>query len=144
MNDHPLAWANKYPDTGFPPWADAFINWLLLPRWERVPKTQSEFAREWKKQPADVSKIKHDDRFRKELSKRADQYNLHPERIQEVMNALYESAVKGDTKAMALYLTHAQAIQPSVKRIVIEDERIEKLSDEELAALIQEEGLLNG
>lgn len=140
MWDNPHSWENKYPETGLPPWAVTFAHWLILPSWERGPedpKNQAEFSRAHGIQQTDLSRIKKHDRFREYMQKQSDNFNLSPERIQEVMNAIFGAAKGGDMKAATLYLQHADKLAP--RRVEIVDNRLEKISDEELRELLSTE-----
>lgn len=71
--------------------------------------------------------------IRRLIEKRYAELNVDPERIQRVVDALWTAACDGDTKAAALYLQFTERLQPT-QRIVVEDKRVEGLSDDELDA----------
>jgi ribosome-binding protein aMBF1 (putative translation factor) len=60
--------------------------------------------------------------------------NVHPERTQSVVDALYKQAAQGDVKAASLYLQYIERFTPK-RRVVVDDEReASGMSDAELAA----------
>ena len=64
--------------------------------------------------------------------------NVHPERTQSVVDALYRQAAQGDVKAATLYLQYIDKFTPK-RRVLVEDERdASGLSDDELAAELEE------
>ena len=77
--------------------------------------------------------------FCAEWDRRAAELNVHPERTQRVIDALFASAAGGDTKAAALYLQYVDKFTPK-RRVVIDDERDALLlSDGDLVAEIEAE-----
>jgi hypothetical protein len=59
--------------------------------------------------------------------------NIHPERTQSVIDALFRQAADGDVKAASLYLQYIDKFTPK-RRVVVDDERAASgLSDLELA-----------
>jgi len=115
--------------------AKEFALWLVTPSWEREPDSQAKYAVVHGLNRATLSVWKKDSRFQRYLATKADEYNLAPDRVQNVMNALYSAAVDHkDVKAMQLYLTHAEKLAP--KTVRIEDARIASMSDEDIAAEI--------
>lgn len=116
-----------------------FVDWLVTPEWERDPKTQKEWALLNGVAQETPSHWKREERVRRAIEKRADDVNLSPERIQDIINAVYRAAQAGDMKAAQLYLQHADKLKP--KRIVIEDSRLADMSDEELARELEALGL---
>ena len=115
------------PDT----WA-AFLDWLLRGP-DRRPKTQKEWASENGVHEDSLRRIKRDPRFTREWDRRAAELNIHPERTQSVIDALYLQASAGDVKAASLYLQYIEKFTPK-RRLVVDDERaVSGLSDDELA-----------
>ena len=77
---------------------------------------------------------KSDPRFVREWDRRAAELNVHPERTQSVVDALYKQAAQGDVKAASLYLQYIERFTPK-RRVVVDDEReASGMSDAELAA----------
>ena len=119
-------------------------NWKLLLEWlllgpERSPRTQKE----WAGQPAihqdSIRRIKRDPRFVREWERRAAELNINPERVQSVIDALWQQAANGDVKAASLYLQYIEKFTPR-RKVVVEDERdAQSFSDDELASLLEEE-----
>ncbi len=122
-----------------------FAIWLLMPAAARrengLPSNLGEYAAhigvdrstlyQWRKKPD----------FKEFLAAQSTELSLDPARVHEVIEALHRAALQGDVKAMQTYLQHADKLAP--KRMVIEDKRIESMSDEEfdaeLARVLQED-----
>ena len=119
-------------------WAK-LLDWLLQGP-DRVPKLQYEWAAENKIAADSIRRIKRDPRFAKEWDRRAAELNIHVERVQSVIDAVYREAAQGDVKAASLYLQYVDRFTP--KRQIIVDDDASGLSDE---ALVEElESLLDG
>lgn len=112
-----------------------YIEWVLTPKAERKPRTLAEFARLNGFNPETVYRWKRDQRFKDALKKAAENVNYSTERIQDVIDAMWERACNGDVKAAALYLQYVQALTPTQK-LVIQDESLANKSDEELKAML--------
>tara|TARA_R100000908_G_C3613799_1_gene62680 strand:- start:2 stop:448 length:447 start_codon:yes stop_codon:yes gene_type:complete len=108
-----------------------FLDWLLSD--VREPATQKEWCAERELNDRTVRRWKADSRFVREWDRRAAELNVHPERTQSVVDALYRQAANGDVKAAALYLQYIDKFTPK-RRVLVDDERSASgLSDEELA-----------
>jgi hypothetical protein len=69
----------------------------------------------------------------REWDRRCAELNIHPERTQSVIDALFRQAADGDVKAASLYLQYIDKFTPK-RRVVVDDERAASgLSDLELA-----------
>ena len=120
-------------------WED-FLEWLLSE--ERVPSTARAWCDERGLNERSVRRWKVDPRFVREWDRRASELNVHPERTQSVVNALYKQAASGDVKAASLYLQYIERFTPK-RRVTVDDERdSSSLSDAELAAEL--DGLVAG
>ena len=84
-------------------WSE-FLDWLLSE--DRVPGTQKEWAADRGVNERTVRRWKSDPRFVREWDRRAAELNVHPERTQSVVDALYRQAAQGDVKADSLYLQY--------------------------------------
>jgi hypothetical protein len=125
---------SKDPDSGVKVmpglWAE-LLDWLLLGP-ERDPKNQYEWAEAHDIHAASVRRIKSDPRFVREWDRRAAELNIHPERTQSVIDALWGAAAGGDVKAASLYLQYIDKFTPK-RRVVVDDDReASGLSDAEL------------
>ena len=129
-----MSWQTD-PDSGekvMPSDWSNFLDWLLSE--ERVPGTQKEWAAEFGFNERTVRRWKSDPRFVREWDRRASELNVHPERTQTVVDALYRAAALGDVKAATLYLQYIDKFTPK-RRVLVDDDRTAAgLSDEELAA----------
>lgn len=107
----------------------AFIEWRADParqgsqeQWAREHGVSSDTLRRWKKSAW----------FRDALDRLLVERNVDPERIQAVLDALQQGAARGDVSAARAYMDYVRDLQPA--RRVVEDVRVESLSDEELEA----------
>ena len=118
-------------------WRD-FLDWLLKGP-EREPRTQREWAAENDIHEDSLRRIKRDHRFLKEWDHHAAELNINPERVQSVIDSLWQRASDGDVKAANLYLQYIEKFTPK-RKIVVDDERdIAGFSDEELASALEAE-----
>ena len=109
-----------------------FLDWLLSE--VREPGTQKEWAAVHGFNDRTVRRWKSDPRFVREWDRRAAELNVHPERTQSVVDALYRAAAGGDVKAATLYLQYIDKFTPK-RRVLVDDDRdAAGLSDDELAA----------
>ena len=108
------------------------LDWLLLGP-ERDPLTQREWAKQNELHEDSVRRIKKDPRFLKEWDRRAAELNINPERVQSVIDALWQRAADGDVKAASLYLQYIDKFTPKRKVAVAEDRDVAAMSDSELA-----------
>ena len=123
------------PETGLKVMPDHWkqlLEWLLLGP-EREPRTQREWALENGIHEDSLRRIKRDARFIKEWDRRAAELNINPERVQSVIDALWQRAADGDVKAASLYLQYIDKFTPKRKVAVAEDRDVAALSDIELA-----------
>jgi len=118
----------------------AFLEWLCTPRELRDPPQQKAWAAANQVDPMVVTAWKKDIKFREHWDRRLTELQIDPERIDLVMEALYQRAVAGSEKAIQMYLQVVREFRPS--RASIEDSEgdvvLASLSDDELAAMIAE------
>ena len=132
------AWDEDSNEKVMPDTWKALLDWLLLGP-ERSPKTQKEWAAEQEIHQDSVRRIKRDPRFIREWDRRAAELNINPERVQSVIDALWQQAADGDVKAASLYLQYIEKFTPK-RKVVMEDERdVSAFTDDELASLLEEE-----
>ena len=133
-------WATD-PDTGQQQMPDLWkelLEWLLQGP-ERSPRTQREWAKDHEMHEDSIRRIKRDNRFIREWDRRAAELNINPERVQSVIDALWQQAANGDVKAASLYLQYIDKFTPK-RKVSVEDDRDTALfSDEELAAALEAE-----
>ena len=125
------AWDDDSNEKVMPDTWKALLDWLLLGP-ERSPKTQKEWAAEQDIHQDSVRRIKRDPRFIREWDRRAAELNINPERVQSVIDALWQQAASGDVKAASLYLQYIEKFTPR-RKIVVEDRDAAGMSDGELA-----------
>lgn len=107
---------------------------LLSPKGEREHNTIKAWAEANGTTPETVGKWKRDRRFIREWEARADARNVGVERIQRIMDTLYEAGVEGDVQAAKMWLTQVEKMRPP--KVVEQDAELENLTDEELEALL--------
>ena len=110
----------------------SLLEWVLAGP-ERTPTTQKAWAAENDMHEDSIRRIKRDVRFVREWDRRAAELNVHPERTQAVIDALYGAAAGGDVKAASLYLQYVEKFTPKRRLIVDDDRDATGLSDSELA-----------
>lgn len=126
-----------WPKGKVPPHVLEYVDWLVLPESMRQPATKSAWAEEHGFHRRTLTEWEHDDRVRWAIRDKADTMNMSPERIQAVMNALYNKAAQGDVQSMKLYLEHVDKIMPRDEP-GSKSKGYEDMSDEELAELARE------
>lgn len=125
----------RRPLDGLSPDQSKFLDWLIEPSQTRLPKTQTEFAREihanertlrdWKKLPE----------FREAWDRRLADINVSPDRIQDVINSVWSHACRGNMKAAELYLKYIDRFRDV--REVITTTSVEEMDDDELEEAYQ-------
>lgn len=112
-----------------------FLDWLLSD--VRDPPNQQQWAHERGYNVRTVKSWKHDPRFKREWERRAADKNISIERIQDVVNTIYNAAKNGDVKASEAYLKYIERFLPAPERVT-SDQSIRAMSDEELDAALKE------
>ena len=133
-------WATD-PDTGhkeMPGLWRELLEWLLRGP-ERSPRTQREWSQEHGIHEDSIRRIKKDVRFVKEWDRRAAELNINPERVQSVVDALWQQAAGGDVKAASLYLQYIDKFTPKRKIALDDDRDVAAFTDEELASALEAE-----
>jgi hypothetical protein len=116
-------------------WAH-YLEWLVNPL--RVPETETDYAESVGIATRTLRRWKEDPRFRAEWRARGQEANVSPDRIQAVTDNLWRQAANDSgaaaVRAAELYLRYVELYLPTEKRVV-QDDSIDKLSDDELAKL---------
>ena len=125
-------------------WTDdqtAWLEWYAAPRGSHDPdiSTQLLFSAKQGVPVATLQYWRKQKWFKSALSGYLDEFNVSPERIQEVVDAMFEAAKDGDTKAASLYLQYVDRLKPKETKIIIEDKRVEELSERQLLAIVSGE-----
>lgn len=113
---------------------EQYLEWLVTPASERVPRTQAEFARMLNVDPTTLRRWEKKDWFKVEWDRRVSEIQGSPERTQRLLDSLYAKAIDGDNKAAQLYLQATNRLLPPPT--VVNASRASDLSDDELDALI--------
>lgn len=119
----------------------AFLEWLVMTPRERdeagLPETQAAWARQHGVNPRTLREWKANSRFRAEWDRLASERNVSTERVQRMLDALYETAIEQrDVQAMKAWLEYSARLRPPKKPVLEGD--YAKLSDEELVREITE------
>lgn len=114
----------------------AYLEWRANPerqppskvRWGEENGVSTTTLRAWEKQPW----------FRQGLERRLAELNVEPDRVQEVLDALWREAKGGDVSAAREYFKAIEDLRPP--RPTVEDVTVMNLTDDELE-VAWEEGL---
>lgn len=113
---------------------EQYLEWLVTPATERIPRTQAEFARQIGVDPTTLRRWEKKDWFKRQWDARVNEIQGSPERTQRLLDSLYAKAIEGDNKAAQLYLQATNRLLPP--QTVINTSKASDLSDDELDALI--------
>lgn len=110
----------------------AFVEYLVDPdpskgtqlAWCEANGVAMRTATSWKKHPL----------FKDEWERRAREVYGGPEKVNQIVDALFGAAVGGDVKAMQLYLQFVDKFTPK-REVVTTDRTLADMSDEELTQL---------
>lgn len=114
------------------PMQSEFLDWLTDPQKEG---SQNTWAKEHKIPATALTAWKKEKFFREEWDKRATKLFGGPDRVQALMEALYQAGLGGDVKAINTYLQVIEKHTP--KRIVQNEGSADDMSDDELAAALE-------
>ena len=126
----PNGWEGGKP----PDYVIEYVEWLVTPEAMRQPATKAAWAETHGFNRRTLTEWEHDDRVKWAIRDRADSLNMSPERIQGVMNALYNRALN-ETQAAKLYLEHVDKLMPRDEK---PQAGFEDMTDEQLAELARE------
>lgn len=115
----------------------AFLEWLVTPKGLRDPETQDAWGRANQVGGTTLRAWKKDLVFRAAWDARLAELQVDPEKIDEVMTALFRKATAGDTKAISMYLEVADRYRPQVDiNVKREPSPLTELDDDALEALL--------
>lgn len=110
-----------------------YLDWLLTDTQDRYPDTEAEWCRAHNVARDTCAKWKRDRRFKEQWERRATDKNVSPDRLQRVIDVLYNSAVgTGDVAAAKQFLLYAEKLLPPKE--VRRDASVTHLTDAELLA----------
>jgi hypothetical protein len=109
-----------------------FLEWLVDP--ERMG-SQVEWAKTHDMSANTLSSWKRETYFRTAWDARLKELNISPERTQRVIDAIFDKAVGGDTKAASLFLQYIERFTPK-QTVVVHDRAVADLSDAELSSYL--------
>jgi SOS response regulatory protein OraA/RecX len=116
---------------------DPFIEYLLTPRIERYPKTEKEWAAKHDVSDRSLRRWKKNEAFQTKLRNRMRETSLDPERVNEVLSAVFNAAAGGDMQAAKLYLQHAQELDPG-PQVIAEERSVSDMSNDEIKQALAE------
>lgn len=113
---------------------ELFLEFLLDPRKDKI--SQNEWSRQNEVPIRTVMSWKQNKLFREVWEKRS--YSLYggPEKVNRIVNAVFEKATAGDMKAAQLYLQYVDKFTPK-KEIITETKTLADATDDELAELVE-------
>lgn len=117
---------------------DKFLDWLVT--YPRDPATQVAWAEQNGIHEDSLRRIKRDKRFLEEWERRAATTNASVEKVNGVIAAIHDAALKGDVKAASLYLQYVEKFTPKRRVEVDAATELRGLSDEELAERLSQAG----
>lgn len=94
------------------PQQDEYITWLCTAPSAREPATKGAFAASIGVNPKTLHTWANKKVFKDEWQSRVDALQGSPERSQRLLDALYDKAVGGDTRAAQLYLQATNRMAP--------------------------------
>ena len=112
-----------------------YLEWLVTPPSERMPRTQLEMARVLSVDPKTLRRWEKKPIFKKEWDRRVSEIQGSPERTQRLLDSLYAKALSGDNRAAQLYLQATNRLVPQTAP-VDSSKSLSDLSDEELDKII--------
>lgn len=110
-----------------------YLEWLVTPQPERIPRTQAEMARQLNVDPTTLRRWEKKPVFKKEWDNRVNEIQGSPERTQRLLDSLYAKALEGDNRAAQLYLqaTNRLVVAPPQSQTTsaaeLSDEQLDKL-----------------
>lgn len=108
----------------------AYVEWSSTPKPARL-LTKEQFAASVSVSDDTLRRWDKTAWFREAMERRMAELNITPDRVQAVVDALWEAATTDrDVTAMTKYMQYVESLSPNRK--LVEDVRIESLSDEEL------------
>lgn len=114
-----------------------YLDWLVTPTDQRQPSTQSAFSKQHQVSENTLRAWKKDLGFQEHWNRRLAELQIDPERVDQVMGAIYTKAANGDMKAAAMYLEVVERYRPSSAEVLQEPRKaLQELSDDELNELI--------
>lgn len=134
--------AKQYPpQKGMPPAESLlsederdFLDWLIDPQREG---NQKEWADARGIRPQRITEWKRKPYFQKAWRDLADRVNGGPERVQKLMDTLYQQALAGDTKSADIYFRQVDKTSPPRKHVA-ETGDLRDMSDEDFRAKLAE------
>lgn len=111
-----------------------YIDWLVTPSPDRLPRTQGEMAKMLGVDPTTLRRWEKKPVFKKEWDRRVAEIQGSPERTQKLLDSLYAKALSGDNRAAQLYLQATNRLIP--QQITVQTSSASDLSDADLDKLL--------
>ena len=119
---------------------ERFLDWWLLDERERTPQTLGDWCQQNSVSEPTTRRWRNDPVFKREWAERVTATVGSPERVQSILDTLYQSASEhGDVASAKQYLAYLEKVSPPP--VADESESLADLSVEELATLASDLGL---
>lgn len=119
-----------------------FLDWWVTPNKEKVPRTLHAWAEEHGLTTESLRRWRKTEWWEVSLRRRLAELNVSPDRVQAVIDALFNAATDPEAKdrvtAARVLLEYTQQLMP-VKPVAPADRDADALSDEELQQLLEHE-----
>lgn len=126
--------------TPLDPKVEAFLAWMcnddLTLIMDRGPRARGDWGFENHVAPSTIQAWHDDPPFRWALEQRFAAINVHPTKVQRLMETVYNQALAGDLNAAKLYLSQVEKLVPRKAQVQVEHAMapVRQMSDEELHA----------
>jgi len=117
---------------------ESYLEWLILPEFERNPKTKREWAEQHGYHVNTVSAWEKKKAFVERWRLGVEGLAQSPERTQRLLDALYANGLNGDTKSAELYLKATGTLKNQTQIDLRSSTSVKDISDDELEKMILE------
>lgn len=119
------------------PKQELYLDWLCTPRAERNPSSKEAWAKQYETTTQTLRAWEKNKVFLKEWKTRVDDIHGSPEKTNTLLETLYQKGVKGDPRAIELYMKITGKFLPPVQKVEVT--QVHGVSDAELDMMIAEE-----
>lgn len=116
---------------------ELYLEWLVLPEYERVPLTKKEWAEQHDVSKATLANWERKKIFQDRWKLAVEGLAQSPERTQKLLDALYARGLDGDTKSAELYLKATGNLKIQ-QQVSVTTTSLKEVSDDELEKMILE------
>ena len=125
------------PETGVlwpPPLQQEFLDWFLEVEAVGAQRSLKRWADQYEHSWREVRTWWNDDRFVAAFNQQCQHLNNRPDRVQNIVDALYKRAISGDCRSAELYLRYVQRLNPVQAKVEVRVKSVKDLSRAELEA----------